>query len=105
MANRKFDLILRSIDRLRPMPTSVERILREVDNPNASATMISEYISLDQALAASVLQMANSAAMGFGFQSSSLDEAVIRLGFKRIKTIVLGAAASGPLNHRLVGYR
>lgn len=87
------------------MPSSVERVLREVDNPYASAGMISEYISLDQALAASVLQMANSAAMGFGFRCSSIDEAVMRLGFKRIKTLVLGAATSGTLNHRLPGYR
>jgi putative nucleotidyltransferase with HDIG domain len=67
--------------------------------------MISELIGLDQALAASVLQMANSASLGFNFVCSSISDAVMRLGIKRIKVLVLGAASSGPLTRRLNGYR
>jgi len=105
MAPQKLEQIINSIDRLRPMPSSVERIIRALDNPMSTASLISEYIGLDQALAATILQMANTAALGYGPSCTSLDDAVMRLGFKRIKTIVFGAAASGPLNHRLPGYR
>ena len=49
--------------------------------------------------------MANSAGMGFNTMCSNITDAVMRLGFKRVKTLVLGAASSGPLTRRLNGYR
>jgi len=105
MMPQKLDQILASVDKMRPMPTSVTRILNALDDSNNTAGMISDLIGLDQALAASVLQMANSAGMGFTTVCSSLADAVMRLGFKRIKNLVLGAASSGPLTRRLNGYR
>jgi putative nucleotidyltransferase with HDIG domain len=105
MLPQKLDQILASVDKMRPMPTSVTRILTALDDPNNTAGIISDLIGLDQALAASVLQMANSAGMGFNSVCSNITDAVMRLGFKRIKTLVLGAASSGPLTRRLNGYR
>ncbi len=105
MMPQKLDQILASVDKMRPMPTSVTRILNALDDSNNTGGMISDLIGLDQALAASVLQMANSAGMGFATVCSSLTDAVMRLGFKRIKNLVLGAASSGPLTRRLNGYR
>jgi len=105
MSQTKINQILASVDKMRPMPTSVTRILNALDDPNNTAGTISDLIGLDQALAASVLQMANSASMGFSFVCASISDAVMRLGIKRIKTLVLGAASSGPLTRRLSGYR
>ncbi len=105
MPTTQIDQILASVDKMRPMPTSITRILNALDDPNNTAGVISDLIGLDQALAASVLQMANSASMGFSFVCSSISDAVMRLGFKRIKNLVLGAASSGPLTRRLNGYR
>lgn len=105
MMQHKVDQILSSVDKMRPMPTSVTRILNSLEDPNSTAGMISELIGLDQALAASVLQMANSATLGFNFVCSSISDAVMRLGIKRVKVLVLGAVSSGPLTRRLNGYR
>jgi putative nucleotidyltransferase with HDIG domain len=105
MMPQRLDQILASVDKMRPMPTSVTRILNALDEPNNTAGMISDLIGLDQALAASVLQMANSAGMGFNSVCSNIQDAVMRLGFKRVKVLVLGAASSGPLTRRLNGYR
>jgi putative nucleotidyltransferase with HDIG domain len=105
MMPQRLDQILASVDKMRPMPTSVTRILNALDEPNNAAGMISDLIGLDQALAASVLQMANSAGMGFNSVCSNITDAVMRLGFKRVKILVLGAASSGPLTRRLNGYR
>lgn len=105
MMPQRLDQILASVEKMRPMPTSVTRILNALDDPNNTAGMISDLIGLDQALAASVLQMANSAGLGFNTVCSSISDAVMRLGFKRVKTLVLGAASSGPLTRRLNGYR
>ena len=101
----KLDQILAHVEKMRPMPTSVTRILNALEDPNNTAGVISDLIGLDQALAASVLQMANSAGMGYNAVCSSLSDAVMRLGIKRVKILVLGAASSGPLTRRLNGYR
>jgi putative nucleotidyltransferase with HDIG domain len=105
MLPQKVDRILKSVDQMRPMPTSITRILRALEDPMNTAGAISELIGLDQALAASVLQMANSAGLGYNAVCTSLSDAVMRLGFKRVKVLVLGAATSGPLTRRLNGYR
>lgn len=102
---QQIDQILASVEKMRPMPTSITRILNALDDTNNTAGIISDLIGLDQALAASVLQMANSAGLGFSNVCISLSDAVMRLGFKRIKVLVLGAASSGPLTRRLNGYR
>lgn len=101
----KMTQIIRSVERLRPMPTNVSRILKALDDPFTTAQMVTDLIGLDQAIAAMVLQYANSAAMGYGSVCSSLLVAVMRLGFKRVKTILIGAAATGSINSSLSGYR
>jgi len=105
MLPRKIDQILSRVDRLWPMPTSVTRTLRAMEDPNITAGYVAELIALDQALAASVLQMANSVAMGFAVNCTSINEAVMRLGFKRLKNLVIGIVAEGPLSRNLSGYR
>ena len=101
----KINTILNSIKQLQPLPTSVTRILRATDDPNVNSSFIAELIGLDQALSAKVLQMANSVSLGYGPYCSTLSEAVMRIGFQRIRTIVLGIGASGQLNQSLQGYR
>lgn len=104
-SNRRLQKILVSIDRMRPMPTSVSRILNALSEDKSTANLVGELLGLDQALAANVLQAANSAYLGYGPSCTNLSDAVMRLGFARIKTLVLGVAASGSLNSGLPGYR
>jgi putative nucleotidyltransferase with HDIG domain len=97
--------IIDSVDRLSPMPTSVTRVIKALEEPYIGATTISDLIGLDQALAANVLQMANSVVFGYSGNCANLNNAVVRLGFQRIKSLVLGAASFSTLNRSLVGYR
>ncbi|MEI8131673.1 MAG: HDOD domain-containing protein [Leptolinea sp.] len=97
--------ILRSIELMRPIPMVISRVLRSLDEPGSSAGYISEIIGLDQALAANVLQAANSAFLGYGPSCATLKDAVMRLGYKRIRTLVLAVAASKGLDGSLGGYQ
>ena len=105
MLSDKVQSILVSVEKLRPIPSNVTRILKEIDDPNITLTVISEYVGLDQALAALVLQMSNSVAMGYGRTCSNLREAVMRIGLNRLKSLLLASAAAGPLTKSLAGYR
>jgi putative nucleotidyltransferase with HDIG domain len=105
MSLSKVDTIIKTVENLRPMPTSITRALRAIEDSSATSVEISEIIGLDQALSASILQSANSVSMGFSTDCSKLSEAVMRLGFKRLKGLILGIAAVGPFNQSLKGYR
>lgn len=102
---RTLELILNDVRNLRPMPFSVSQVLSALDDPSATVTNVSEMIGIDQALTAEVLKMANSALLGYGPQCSTIKEAVMRIGFSQIRSLVLGAATIGPLTRRLSGYR
>lgn len=97
--------ILVSVERLRPMPTSVTRILKELDNGDVSASRLAEYVGLDQALAALILQMANSASLGYSRTCTNLKDAVMRIGLKRLKSLLLASSSISSMNRSLKGYR
>lgn len=101
----KINEILETVKELQPLPVNITRVLHATEEPETTATKLSEFIGLDQALAANVLHLANAASLGFGPPCSTLTDSVMRLGFKRIRTIVLGIGASNPLTQRLRGYR
>jgi putative nucleotidyltransferase with HDIG domain len=97
--------ILNGVSRLRPLPTNVTRLLRAMDDPSTTGGIVAELLSLDQALTAYVLRVANSAALGYSGSCSSLIEAVMRLGFNQVRALVLSTVTAGPLTRRLGGYR
>jgi putative nucleotidyltransferase with HDIG domain len=97
--------ILETIERLRPIPSSVSRILKEIDSPFTTISVIAEYIGLDQALAAQVLQVANSVTMGYGRTCTTIREGVMRIGLKRLKSILMASnAVSAMQSQKLAGY-
>lgn len=105
MLPHKVDQVLSSLDNLRPIPSNVARILKELDNPYTEITKISEYIGLDQALTAMVLKVSNSALMGYSVSCKSITDGVMRIGLKRLKGILFAVNSVGPMTGRLNGYR
>lgn len=105
MLTQRVQAILQSVNYLRPIPSNVTRILKELENPMVSLGLIAEYIGLDQALAALVLQMANSAALGYGRSCTSINDAVVRIGVKRLRSLLLASVAVDSMNRQLNGYR
>jgi putative nucleotidyltransferase with HDIG domain len=104
-SGQELEQIIHRVERLRPLPTSATRILRALEDARTTAQDIAELLGLDQALTAYILQMANSASLGYGVPCSSLVDAVVRLGFKRVGGLVMTTVAAGPLSRRLSGYR
>ena len=72
-----------------PLPTVVAELLREVQNPNASAASVADILSSDPALVASLIRTVNSAAFGLYRKITSVTEAVNYLGFASVKAMVL----------------
>lgn len=96
--------ILADVDRVRPLPTSAVRVVQALDDPDSGADQVAHLLRLDQALAADVLRLSNSASAAGVTRTASVQEAVTRLGFTRVKSLVLGAATATLLTRRLSGY-
>jgi len=99
------DEIIEAVDRLKPTPSNVTQILREVDKPGVNIEQIAEMIGLDQVLAALVLQVSNSASLGYARTCSTLREAIMHIGLLRLKSILLTSSAISMMKIGLGGYR
>ncbi len=97
--------ILETINHLKPMPASVTRILHEIENPDVLIADLAGLIGMDQVLAALVLQEANSAALGYTSNCFLLQDAVMRIGFRRLKAVLLVSTSYQSMNGELHGYR
>jgi len=75
------------------LPEVALRIAQTVEDPNASAADISLEISLDPALTARLLRVANSAAYGHPGKIGTLPRAVAMLGMRKVRDLAVGLTA------------
>lgn len=105
MLSQKVDEIIQSVTSLRPMPSNISRIIKQMENPEITIDMLVGLVSLDQALTALVLQMSNSVSLGYSRQCTTLYESIMYIGLKRLKSILLTSSATDMMNKKLSGYR
>jgi len=92
------DLLRKRVERLEGLPTLpsvANNLISLTQSPRTSATQVGELISKDQALTSRVLKLVNSAYYGFPKQITTVNHAVVILGFSRVKNIVLAASVFG----------
>jgi putative nucleotidyltransferase with HDIG domain len=94
---------VQSIIQLPALPTVALEIVDLVDNPKTSASRLGKLISTDQALTAKVLKIANSPFYGFPRKISTIDFAIIVLGYDALKEIVISISLVSSLQKRPEG--
>ncbi|HDQ25448.1 MAG TPA: HDOD domain-containing protein [bacterium] len=85
----KINKILGRIKALPTLSLVVAKVIQVVSNPLTSASDLSNIITVDQALTAKVLRLANSAFYGFPFRIKNITQAVSILGFDTIRNLAL----------------
>jgi putative nucleotidyltransferase with HDIG domain len=86
-----------------PLPHVVMQLLKEIQDPNASAASVGEIASSDPAMAASLIRTVNSAAFGLSRKITSVAEAVNFLGFSSVKAMVLRLQLDKTLGGKVKG--
>jgi len=86
---RQIRRITESLLSLPTLPTVVSRMIELVDNPKTSAASLARLISTDQVLTAKVLKLANSAYYGFSREISTVNMAIVVLGFNAVRDMGL----------------
>lgn len=81
--------ISRGLRQIPPLPQGLIQVMRELDSPEASAASVASAIAREPVMAASILRIANSAAIGLRREVSNVSEAVAYLGFSTTKSLFL----------------
>ncbi len=103
-ATAQMQKVLSSVDDLKPLPSTISRALQLLEEPDVTTNQIVAVLSMDQAITARLLKLANSAYYGRPAAASTLHEAVMRLGFKRTKNLLFALSYSSLLSRRVAGY-
>lgn len=77
------------------IPRVAQDLIQQFDNPHTSLDSVARNIALDPVIAAKVLRLANSARFRGARESTSVEDAAMRLGFNTLRTLVLASAVTG----------
>lgn len=85
-------------DQLHTLPTIpkvAQDLILQFDNPNTNLDSLARNIELDPVIAAKLLRLANSAHFRGGRDSTSVEDAAMRVGFDMLRTLVLASGITG----------
>ncbi len=96
--------ILNRIKDLPPMPKVLFKARKVMADPKSSFKEIAEIIETDQAIAARVLKVANSAYYGLSGMVNSIHQASVVLGYQTLEQVITMVSSSSLLGKQLKGY-
>jgi len=80
---------VQQLSNLSTLPYIAAKVMELVENPKTSASNLGKIISADQVLAGRILKLANSAYYGFPRKISTINLAIVILGFNTLRDLVL----------------
>jgi len=89
---KRYQKIVQDLGQIPTMPTIASKVMQIVNDPKSNAEDVAKFISKDVALTSKVLRLANSAFYGIPRTISSVNSAIVILGFNTIRSLVLSAS-------------
>jgi putative nucleotidyltransferase with HDIG domain len=86
------------------MPATAARLMPLLQNPDSSASKIEEILKYDPGLTANILKLTNSAYFGLPSRVSSVRQAIMLLGWKRLLQLVMTMCMSALMKKPVPGY-
>ena len=83
------ELLIGKIRNISTLPAIVFEIIKTSNNPASSAKDLNNIVTKDQAIAAKLLQMANSSYYGLSGKVKDLERAIALLGFNTVRALAL----------------
>ena len=96
--------IIKRVNDLPPMPKVLLKARKVLSDPNSSFKDIAKIIESDQAIAAKILKVANSAYYGLSGMVSSIHQASVVLGYKTLEQVITMVSSTSLLGKQLKGY-
>jgi putative nucleotidyltransferase with HDIG domain len=86
------------------MPATAARLMPMLQSPDTSAAQIEDVLKYDPGLTANILKLTNSAYFGLPSRVSSVRQAIMLLGWKRLLQLVMTMCMSVLMKKPLPGY-
>lgn len=86
------DRVKRNLNRIQGLPAVsdvVAKIISLADNPTVSGQQVAEIVGRDQSMVTSILKIVNSPFYGLNRRVSSINHAIVLLGYRTIRNIAL----------------
>ena len=83
------DEVINKVGDLKVLPFVARKLLETISNDKVSISDLNDIIEKDQTITARVLKISNSALYGLRQEVTSLQQAIMILGFKTIRSLVL----------------
>ncbi len=100
----RLESVINDLEQLPALPEAVTKIINMVNNPDVDFKLVANEISKDQTITTNLLKLCNSAYFSKGKEISSIDRAIVTLGLKEVKDVVMVVSAKAVLNKVIVGY-
>jgi putative nucleotidyltransferase with HDIG domain len=86
------------------MPATAAKLLPLLDNPDSTPAEVENIVKYDPGLTANILKLTNSAYFGIPTKVSSIKQAIILLGWKRLLQVVTTICMSPLMKKAIPGY-
>ncbi len=96
--------IINNVFNLNVIPKVVFELIKALDNPRTNAMELNKLVSHDQALITKILTVANSPMYGLQRKVTTIDFAILVIGFKELKNIVAAISISDALRNKTDKY-
>jgi putative nucleotidyltransferase with HDIG domain len=100
----KLKCILTQVKSFPGMPATAARLLPLLRDPDSSAARIEDVLKYDPGLTANILKLTNSAYFGLSSRVSSVRQAILLLGWKRVLQLVMTMCMSALMKKSIPGY-
>ncbi len=104
METERLDALVRQVRDLPALPDTVVRVMHLTDDPKSGTGDLAKALVSDQALAARVLKLANSAFYGSSRRIATVSEAVVILGMRTTRNLVMASGCQELLESEVAGY-
>jgi putative nucleotidyltransferase with HDIG domain len=104
VTNRKLYRIMLEVEAFPGMPTTAAKLLPLLENSDSTASEIESILRYDPGLTANILKLTNSAYFGIPTRVSSIKQAIVLLGWKRLLQVVMTICMSPLMKNAIPGY-
>ena len=104
MDNQNLKRIMQEVEAFPGMPATAAKLLPLLDNPDSTPSEVENIVKYDPGLTANILKLTNSAYFGIPTKVSSIKQAVILLGWKRLMQVVTTICMSPLMKKAVPGY-
>ncbi len=103
-AEERLQRLVREVRDLPALPASTMQVMRLADDPRTNAADIARALSMDQAMTARLLKLANSAFYGGLRRVATVTDAVVLLGQRTVRNMAMALSCQEVLGRALPGY-